>query len=76
MKEMSTSYRYADTPLLSACFYTPGPSFVLSSVNAPAMYHIPGTGKGFFQIKLVKVHAASMPCTLVESLPVFIVDAF
>lgn len=34
---MTTSYRYADTPLLSAYFYTPGPSFVFSSVNRPCI---------------------------------------
>ena len=29
-----------------SAFYTPGPSFVFSSINAPTMYHIPGAGKG------------------------------
>lgn len=73
---MTTSYRYADTPLLSAYFYTPGPSFVFSSVNAPTMYHIPGTGKSLFQVKLVKVHTASVPRTLIECVFFFVVDAF
>ena len=36
-REMTTSYRYADTPLLSAYFYTPGPFFVFSSVNRPCI---------------------------------------
>ena len=55
-------------------FYTPKPSFCFGRVNAPAVYHIPGTGKGLFQIKLVKVHAASVPCTLVKSRAVFWCD--
>ena len=41
------------------------------------MYHIPGTGKGLFRGKLVKVHAASVPCALVVDFCVFfIVDIF
>ena len=63
-------------PYFRRVFIHPGRLFVLSSVNSPAMYHIPGTGKGLFRVKLVKVHAASMPCALVESLIFFIVDAF
>ena len=77
MKEMSTSYRYADTPLLSACFIHPGRLFILRRVNAAAVYHTSGTGKGLFRVKLVKVHTASMPCALVVGFCVFfIVDSF
>ena len=49
-------------------FIHPGRLFVFSSVNAPAMYHIPGPGKWLSQ---VKVHTASMPRALVESCVVF-----
>ena len=64
-------------PYFRRVFIHPGRLFVLSSVNAPAVYHIPGTGKGLFQVKLVKVHTASMPCALVVGFCVFfIVDIF
>ena len=40
------------------------------------MYHIPGTDKDLFRVKLVKVHTASMPRALVEYSLVSIVDTF
>ena len=58
-------------------FIHPGRLFILRRVNAAAVYHTSGTGKGLFRVKLVKVHTASMPCALVVGFCVFfIVDSF
>ena len=58
---MSTSYWYDGSPLLFAYFFIhPGRLFVFSRVNAPAMYHIPGAGKGFSRLNLLK--SIPLPC--------------